>query len=71
MTEREEKLLFALALMAQQYLQTGTTLEHLFMTAGEHTLPLLADYGLVTYDGVGAEWSEKGRAFLARRDTIT
>jgi hypothetical protein len=67
MSEQEEKLLYAVALMAQQYLETAGGLDHIFMSAGEHALAVLAEYELVSYDGVSAQWTAKGRAFLARR----
>lgn len=49
MNEKPDPAIDALALMAQQYLETdGGVLDHLCMSAGEHAVDVLADHGLVT-----------------------
>ena len=65
MTESEKKLLSALAKMAAQYLETEQgNLDHLHMTAGQRTVRVLAEYGLVIDDGRNSRWTEAGKALL-------
>jgi len=65
MTDKEEKLLAALAQMCAQYLTDGEMLDHMCMTAGENAVDLLFEYGLVDGIGRGVAWTEKGKAFRA------
>ncbi|MBO9500514.1 hypothetical protein [Brevundimonas sp. A19_0] len=68
MTDAEERLLYALALMGQQYLQTPTgDLDHVYMGAGEEAIALLAEYGLVEPSVRGGEWTAAGQALLTSR----
>ncbi len=66
-TERERRLLQALALMAEQYLNTGEELDTLCMSAGETTIAVFEDYGLVkiTRGGRCAKWTDAGAKLLA------
>lgn len=62
----EDDMLSALVWMAAQYLEDkDEKLDHMFMCAGEMTFDVLRDHGLITDDGRFAEWTDKGRAFLA------
>jgi len=66
MSEQEERLLSALASMAAQYLETEDgRLDHLFMSAGEEAIRVLAAYGLVIDNQRDSAWTDAGRAFLA------
>jgi len=51
--------------MAVQYLEQDGTLDHLFMHAGEQAMQLLFDHGLFDSSGRCANWTAKGKAFLA------
>uniref|UniRef100_A0A9E7ZMT2 Uncharacterized protein n=1 Tax=Bosea sp. NBC_00436 TaxID=2969620 RepID=A0A9E7ZMT2_9HYPH len=70
MTEMERKLLYPLTLMARQYLVhlvEDTELDSAAMSAGEHTLLILAEYDLVTLKGghrIRGNWTDLGRRFL-------
>ena len=64
MTDAEKRLLRALMSMCSQYLEKGDRLDHLFMSAGEDALEVLAAYGLVELDGPGGVWTPAGIAFL-------
>ncbi|MEM9477041.1 MAG: hypothetical protein AAGA71_17240 [Pseudomonadota bacterium] len=65
MTEKPDAAIYALALMAQQYLQTdGGELDHLYMSAGEHAIDVLVDHGFVNPHGRGGSWTERGRNLL-------
>jgi len=67
MTENEERLLSALASMAAQYLETEDgRVDHLFMRAGEKTVRVLSEYGLINEDGRNSRWTDAGRTFLAK-----
>lgn len=68
MTDREEQLLGALALMAAQYLEQEDCihLDHMFMSAGQQTVQVLAEYGLAIDDGRNSRWTEAGLAFLKK-----
>jgi hypothetical protein len=66
MSEQEERLLSALCFMAVQYLQTEDgNLDHMFMSAGEEAVKVLAAYGLVINDERNSRWSDAGLAFIA------
>lgn len=65
MNEKSDPAIYALALMAQQYLETdGGELDHLCMSAGEHAIDVLADHGLITSHSRGGSWTELGRNLL-------
>ena len=65
MTEKEERLLGALAWMCSQYLEGESGyLDHQCMGAGETATELLVEYGLLTSAERGATWTEAGKAFL-------
>lgn len=55
----------ALAEMVAQYLTVGEELDTLCMTAGQDALRVLAEEGLVAYDGGRCgSWTEAGRRLL-------
>lgn len=69
MTERERRLLAALAWMARQYLSAGAVndeLDNQCISAGEMALEALAEYGLVTVAESGrcGSWTAAGSQFL-------
>lgn len=70
MNKAERRLLYPLALMAKQYLVhcvQDTELDSMAMSAGEHALETLAEYGLVTLKGghrIRGDWTEAGRGLL-------
>jgi hypothetical protein len=65
MTDGEHKLLVALVLMVNQYLDKhGDEVDSLSESAGEHVIEALADYGLM--ESVNARfgrWTEAGKQF--------
>jgi len=64
-TEGRDPALRALAEMVDQYLTVGEELDTQFMSAGENALRVLAEEGLVTYDGGRCgSWTEAGRRLL-------
>lgn len=64
-SEREERLLGALAWMVKQYLSVEDGgLDHVCMSAGEQAMTLLAEYGLVTDDTRHGRWTDAGERFL-------
>lgn len=65
-TDQERRLLRALASMCAQYLGEidNPHLDHMYMSAGEEAVELLAAYGLVTPDGRGGKWTASGEALL-------
>ena len=65
MTNEEERLLAALAGMCVQYLERDGILDHMFMSAGEDAVSVLADYGLIEAQGREATWTDAGKLFLA------
>lgn len=69
MTDSEQKLLVALVLMVNQYLdEYGDQVDSLSESAGEHAIEVLADYGLM--EGVNTRfgrWTEAGKQFGERR----
>lgn len=65
MDENPDSAIYALALMAHQYLETQDgTLDHLCMSAGEHAVDVLVEHGLVYPQGRGGSWTELGRSLL-------
>lgn len=65
MTDAETRLLRALAMMCNQYLQSSDgSLDHLFMSAGEEAVERLVEYGLVQPSPSGGRWTEEGLALL-------
>jgi hypothetical protein len=70
-TERERHLLYALALMCDQYLgehhEGRTVLDHMWMGAGEEAYKVLAAYGLIDIEGRGATWTESGEQLMDLR----
>ena len=67
-SEAERRLLYALALMASQYLgeeHEGTeVLDHMCVGAGEAACKELEAYGLLKVQGRGATWTEAGENLL-------
>ena len=69
MTEKEQRLLGALAWMCEQYIGSGSAdfLDHECMGAGEEAVAVLADYGLVEIVSMrGGKWTDAGNAILDR-----
>ena len=66
MTDRERKLLIALAKMVDQYLDRyGDEVDSLSMSAGEHAIEALADFGLMEVVNTRfGRWTEAGRDFV-------
>ena len=66
LTERERHMLFALALMAGQYLENFDTgvLDNQCMGAGEEAFKVLAAFGLIDGDARSATWTEAGQRLL-------
>jgi hypothetical protein len=67
MTDREKKLLIALTKMVDQYLdQYGDQVDSRSMSAGEHAIAALADFGLmeVVHTRFG-RWTDAGKTFVA------
>jgi hypothetical protein len=75
--EQEKKLLMALVCMAKQYLKNTTNegvevVDSFAMGAGEMTIPVLAEYGLVELikgGRIGGYWTEAGNKLWEERDT--
>jgi hypothetical protein len=66
-TEKERALLVALAWMCEQYLSNGQGhLDHMYMSAGEDAVGLLAQYGLVEPGARGGTWTEAGQSVLLK-----
>lgn len=66
----EHRLLYALALMCDQYLTTRAepgNLDHVCMTAGECAAEVLFEHGLITPHFRGGTWTEAGKALLASK----
>ena len=67
-SEDERRLLYALALMCDQYLGEGhegkRVLDHLWMGAGESAFEQLVAYGLLNVEGRGGTWTEAGETLL-------
>ncbi len=72
MTEREERVVAALARLAEQYLTNGSGLDSQSISAGEVTLAALAEHGLVTVSGDGrfASWTQAGARLLNSDDCL-
>ena len=65
MTELEERLVKALALMTSQYIETENgELDHMLMCAGECAVEVLSELGFVVADGRKSRWSEAGLELL-------
>jgi hypothetical protein len=66
MTESEEKLLIALALMVKRYLhEYGDQVDTLAMSAGEHAVEALADFGLMeSVNSRVGRWTPEGNKFI-------
>lgn len=63
MTESEKRILKALAGMCCQYIQCDDgELDHYCMTAGEHAVEVLVEYGLLAPIRRGGTWTEAGNA---------
>ncbi len=73
MTEREKMLLIALAKMVDQYLdpdQNGLV-DSRSMTAGEHAIRALADFGLMdVINSRFGRWNDAGYDFIAENPTF-
>jgi hypothetical protein len=67
MTDREKKLLVALAKMVDQYLDCyQDEVDSLSMSAGEHAISALAEFGLMDIINPRfGRWTEAGTKFLA------
>jgi hypothetical protein len=66
MTENEKKLLIALVQMVKQYLdEKGGEVYSLSMSAGEHAIEVLAQFGLmVSTNPASGRWTEAGKEFI-------
>jgi hypothetical protein len=67
MTDREKKLLIALVKMVDQYLDNyQDEVDSRSMSAGEHAIAALADFGLmkVVHTRFG-RWTDAGKKFVA------
>jgi hypothetical protein len=67
MTDREKKLLIALVKMVDQYLDNHQDeVDSRSMSAGEHAIDALADFGLmeVVHTRFG-RWTDAGKKFVA------
>ena len=67
MTENEQKLLVALVKMVDQYLdEYDDEVDSLAMSAGEHAIEVLADFGLMENINFRfGRWTEAGKKFRA------
>jgi hypothetical protein len=65
MTDSEQKLLVALVLMVNQYLdEHGDEVDSRSMSAGEHAIEALADFGLMEVVNTRfGRWTEAGKQF--------
>ena len=65
MTDSEQKLLVALVLMANQYLDNyGDEVDSRSMSAGEHAISALASFGLMEVINTRfGQWTEAGKQF--------
>lgn len=65
-SERERRILRALAGMAYQYMGGGFDgkLDHMCMSAGEDAVKVLAEFGLVVDEGRHSRWTPAGEALL-------
>ncbi|UPJ51116.1 hypothetical protein IVB30_07085 [Bradyrhizobium sp. 200] len=67
MTDREKKLLIALVKMVDQYLDNyQDEVDSRSMSAGEHAIDALADFGLMeVVNARFGRWTEAGKKFVA------
>jgi hypothetical protein len=67
MTDREKKLLIALVNMVEQYLGINEDdVDSRSMSAGEHAIEALADFGLMEVVNTRfGRWTEAGKRFIA------
>ena len=67
MTDSERKLLIALVKMVDQYLDSyDDQVDSRAMSAGEHAIEALADFGLMESINVRfGRWTEAGKSFCA------
>jgi hypothetical protein len=65
MTDSEKKLLISLVLMVQQYLDKyGDEVDSRSMSAGEHAIEVLAEFGLMENVNIRfGRWTEAGKQF--------
>ena len=72
MTDREKKLLMALAKMVDQYLdQYEDQVDSRSMSAGEHAIDALADFGLMeVVETRFGRWTEAGKKFVAETSRL-
>jgi hypothetical protein len=65
MTEREKKLLIALVLMVNQYLdEHGDEVDSISESAGEHAIEVLAEFGLMDLVNTRfGRWTDAGKRF--------
>lgn len=64
MRPQEKRAIYALACMVKQYMGP-TYLDSLAMSAGEHALDVLEEYGYVEQDGIGvASFTARGLKLL-------
>jgi len=72
MTDREKRLLIALVKMVDQYLDTREDLVDSFsMSAGEHAIEALADFGLMeNVNSRFGRWTEAGNKFRAEAQAL-
>jgi len=65
MTDGEQRILSALALMCEQYIGGSEYLDHECISAGEDAVAVLAEYGLVEMTSPReAKWTSAGKALL-------
>jgi hypothetical protein len=72
MTDRERKLLIALVKMVNQYLDPDEGLvDSRSMSAGEHAIEALADFGLMDIVNTRfGRWTDAGYRFIADNPTF-
>lgn len=73
MTDREKKLLVALVKMVDQYLDRyEDEADSRSMSAGEHAIEVLADFGLMEVVNTRfGRWTEAGKKFIVGNNRIT
>jgi hypothetical protein len=64
MTEDNQDLLRALALMCTQYIGDGDGVDHQCISAGQEAVELLVKHGLMVPSGRGGCWTEEGKALM-------
>jgi hypothetical protein len=72
MTDSEKKLLIALVLMVHQYLDKyGDEVDSRSMSAGEHAIEVLAEFGLMENVNIRlGRWTEAGKQFCREEARI-